>query len=85
MIFFFQFSDDMIRLNDKIDRLGTDMHWMRNALIEWTQAIEEEGQTNELIAKYCKEDQKKADVRCYTVLPLKHHKFQQSHISGIRS
>lgn len=52
----------MLQLNEKIDRLGADMHWMRDALIEWTQAIEQGGQTNELIEKYCQDDQKKANV-----------------------
>lgn len=52
----------MNRLNEKIDNLGTDMQWMKNALIEWAQAIDHDEQTNALIEKYCKEDKKRADV-----------------------
>lgn len=57
----------MRRLNDKIDSLGTDMQWMKNALIEWAQAIDHDEQTNALIEKYCKEDKKKADVTISTI------------------
>lgn len=49
-------------LNEKIDSLGIDMQWMKNALIEWAQAIDHDEQTNALIEKYCKEDKRKADV-----------------------
>lgn len=49
-------------LNKKIDGLGADMQWMKQALIEWTQAIQQDEQTNALIEKYCKDDQKKAHV-----------------------
>lgn len=49
-------------LNKKIDNLGADMQWMKQALIEWTQAIQQDEQTNELIDKYCKDDHKKAHV-----------------------
>lgn len=49
-------------LNKKIDSLGDDMQWMKQALIEWTQAIQKDEQTNALIEKYCKDDQKKAHV-----------------------
>lgn len=52
----------MNRLNEKIDNLGTDMQWMKNALIEWAQAIDHDDQTNALIEKYCKEDKRKAEV-----------------------
>lgn len=60
-------SEDMRRLNEKIDSLGTDMQWMKNALIEWAQAIDHDEQTNALIEKYCKEDKKKADVTISTI------------------
>ncbi|XP_031638654.1 coiled-coil domain-containing protein 39 [Contarinia nasturtii] len=53
---------DMTRLNEKIDNLGTDMQWMKNALIEWAQAIDHDDQTNTLIDKYCKEDKRKAEA-----------------------
>lgn len=57
----------MSRLNEKIDSLGTDMQWMKNALIEWAQAIDHNEQTNALIEKYCNEDRKKADVTISTI------------------
>lgn len=38
------------------------MHWMKHALIEWMQAMEQGNQTISLIAKYCKDDQKRADA-----------------------
>lgn len=53
----------MNRINEKIDQLGGDMQWMKDALIEWAQAIDNDDKTNALIEKYCREDQKKADVR----------------------
>lgn len=53
----------MNRINEKIDQLGSDMQWMKDALIEWAQAIDNDDKTNALIDKYCREDQKKADVR----------------------
>lgn len=56
------FAGDMNRLNEKIDNLGVDMQWMKNALIEWAQAIDHDDQTNALIEKYCKDDKKRADV-----------------------
>lgn len=57
------FVDEFQRLNEKIDNLGSDMQWMKHALIEWTKAIEQDEQTNALIEKYCKDDVKRADVR----------------------
>lgn len=56
------FTEETNRLNEKIDGLGTDMQWMKNALIEWAQAIDHNENTNTLIEKYCKEDRKKAEV-----------------------
>lgn len=38
------------------------MQWMKQALVEWTQAIQQDEQTNALIEKYCKDDHKKAHV-----------------------
>lgn len=38
------------------------MQWMKQALIEWTQAIQQDEQTNALIEKYCQDDHKKAHV-----------------------
>lgn len=52
----------MLKLNEKIDNMGSDMLWMKHALIEWTRAMDEGDQTNALIEKYCKDDQKRADV-----------------------
>lgn len=52
----------MTRINEKIDHLDVDMQWMKNALIEWAQAIDHDDATNALIAKYCIEDEKKANV-----------------------
>lgn len=60
---FNSFAGDMNRINEKIDQLGGDMQWMKDALIEWAQAIDNDDKTNALIEKYCREDQKKADVR----------------------
>lgn len=56
-------SGEMTQINEKIDNLGDDMQWMKNALIEWAKAIEHDDKANDLIQKYCKEDQKQADVR----------------------
>ena len=50
-------------INEKIDSFGSDMQWMKGALLEWSQAIEQDEQTNALIAKYCKDDEKRANVR----------------------
>lgn len=49
------------KLNSAIDEMSSEMHWMKHALIEWMQAMEQGNQTNSLIAKYCKNDQKRAD------------------------
>lgn len=38
------------------------MQWMKHALIEWAQAIQQDEQTTALIEKYCKDDKKRADV-----------------------
>lgn len=38
------------------------MHWIKEALSEWSQAVEQGGETNALIDKYCKDDQNKARV-----------------------
>lgn len=56
------FAGDMNRINEKIDHLGGDMQWMKDALIEWAQAIDNDDKTNTLIEKYCREDEKRADV-----------------------
>lgn len=56
----------MAGINEKIDYFGTDMQWMKNALIEWAKAIDHDDNTNALIEKYCKEDQKKADVSLFS-------------------
>lgn len=58
----FFFVEEMTRINEKIDHLDVDMQWMKNALIEWAQAIDHDDATNALIAKYCIEDEKKANV-----------------------
>lgn len=42
--------------------MSSEMHWMKHALIEWIQAMEQGNQTISLIAKYCKNDQKRADA-----------------------
>lgn len=52
----------MERLNEKIDSFGSDMQWMKSALLEWSQAIEQDEQTNALVSKYCKDDEKRAKV-----------------------
>lgn len=41
--------------------MSSEMNWMKHALIEWMQAMEQGTQTISLIAKYCKNDQKRAD------------------------
>lgn len=56
-------EEHMQRLNEKIDTFGSDMQWMKGALIEWSQAIEQDERTNELVKKFCKEDEKRANVR----------------------
>lgn len=56
-------EEHMQRLNEKIDTFGSDMQWMKSALIEWTQAIEQDERTNELVKKFCMEDEKRANVR----------------------
>lgn len=60
---FNSFAGDMNRINEKIDRLGGEMQWMKDALIEWAQAIDNDDKTNALIEKYCREDEKKVEVR----------------------
>lgn len=49
-------------MNSAIDEMSSEMHWMKHALIEWMQAMEQGNQTISLIAKYCKNDQKRADA-----------------------
>lgn len=55
-------EENMQRMNEKIDSLGTDMQWMKDALLEWNRAIDRDEQTNALIKNYCKDDQKRANV-----------------------
>lgn len=51
--------------------MSSEMHWMKHALIEWMQAMEQGNQTISLIAKYCKNDQRRADA-----LDLRRRKFE---------
>lgn len=55
-------SEETDKLNSAIDEMSSEMHWMKHALIEWMQAMEQGNQTISLIAKYCKNDQKRADA-----------------------
>lgn len=61
--FWIIFSTDQIEtLNRKIDDFSSDMHWMKHALTEWMQAIEDGDKTNALIEKYAKEDEKSVNI-----------------------
>lgn len=71
-------SDDTNRLNGTIDAMSSDMHWMKNAIVEWMQAMEHGNRTNELIEKYCKSDQKRADA-----LDLRRCKLQTNILNNV--
>lgn len=58
----YHLSDETVKLNNAIDDLSSEMHWMKHALIEWMQAMEQGNQTIALIDKYCKNDLKRADA-----------------------
>lgn len=43
-------------------KLSDKMQWSKLALEEWQEAMNRGEETNKLIAKYCKEDEKNANV-----------------------
>lgn len=48
-----------------MERSTAKIHWMKEALDEWTTAMARGDETNKLIEKYCKEDRKRAEVLFY--------------------
>lgn len=45
-----------------MEKSTSKIHWMKEALDEWTTAMARGDETNKLIDKYCKEDKKRAEV-----------------------
>lgn len=46
-----------------MEKSTSKIHWMKEALDEWTTAMARGDETNKLIEKYCKDDKKRAEVR----------------------
>lgn len=61
-MFIINHKEQLKTSNDKINSLSANMHWMKHALFEWSKAVEEGGEANALIEKYCKDDTNKAKV-----------------------
>lgn len=66
-------TDLTVKLNQSIDEWSGEMHWMKNALTEWMQAMEQGNATVSLIQQYCITDQKRADA-----LELRSRKLQMT-------
>lgn len=45
-----------------MEKSTAKIHWMKEALDEWTTAMARGDETNKLIEKYCKDDRKRAEV-----------------------
>lgn len=45
-----------------MDNMARDIHWMKSALAEWQQAMQRGEETNALIEKYCRDDEKRAEL-----------------------
>lgn len=54
--------DEMEKLCQTMEKSTAQIHWMKEALDEWTTAMARGDETNKLIEKYCKEDRKRAEV-----------------------
>lgn len=52
----------MEKLCQSMEKSSAKIHWMKEALDEWTAAMARGDETNKLIEKYCKEDRKRAEV-----------------------
>lgn len=52
----------MEKLYQTMEQSTAKIHWMKEALDEWTTAMARGDETNKLIEKYCKEDRKRAEV-----------------------
>lgn len=48
-----------------MDNLGSEISWIKNALIEWKEAMKSGEDATALIEKYCKQDERYANV-CFT-------------------
>lgn len=56
--------DEIETLYHTMEKSTSKIHWMKEALDEWTTAMARGDETNKLIEKYCKEDRKRAEVNC---------------------
>lgn len=56
-------SDEMDKLYQTMEQASSKIHWMKEALDEWTTAMARGEETNKLIEKYCQEDRKRAEVK----------------------
>lgn len=56
------FLDEMEILYNIMEKSTAKIHWMKEALSEWTTAMARGDETNKLIEKYCQEDRKRAEV-----------------------
>ncbi|XP_055904786.1 coiled-coil domain-containing protein 39 [Eupeodes corollae] len=52
-------ENDIKNRNKTIFNLSNRINWLKAALIEWRQCMEEGNEANQLIEKYCKDDHKK--------------------------
>lgn len=50
----------MTRTNSNIAKLSDKIHWSKDALAEWRDAMDRGDQTNQMISRYCKSDEKNA-------------------------
>ncbi|KAJ6635984.1 Coiled-coil domain-containing protein 39 [Pseudolycoriella hygida] len=53
--------DEIEKLCETMEKSSAKIHWMKEALNEWTSAMARGDETNKLIEKYCKEDRKRAE------------------------
>ncbi|XP_037037232.1 coiled-coil domain-containing protein 39 [Bradysia coprophila] len=54
-------NDEMEKLCQIMEKSTAHIHWMKEALDEWTTAMVRGDETNKLIEKYCTEDKKRAE------------------------
>lgn len=58
----FIFIDEIQKIHTSMEKLSHKIQWSKLALEEWHAAMARGDETNKLIAKYCKEDEKNANV-----------------------
>lgn len=58
----FYFPDEIEKISIKMDKLGSEMIWIKNALSEFREAVNSGEFANALLEKYSKGDEKRASV-----------------------